>query len=149
MNVYKIETLEQRLGETFWQSRFTMILLSLFAGLALLLAAAGIYAVISYLAAQRTREIGIRMALGARPRDVLWMVTAEGVGVACAGVLLGALGAAALMRMLTTRLYGVTAADPLTFALVAVLLLAVTAAACFIPARRAARIDPVKALGLD
>ncbi len=148
MNVYQTMPLEQHLAETFWQSRFTMILLSLFAGLALVLAAAGIYAVISYLASQRTREIGVRMALGARPRDVLWMVTSQGVRLAVAGVALGSLGAAAMQRALATQLYGVSAADPLTFGVVAGVLLTVAAAACVVPAIRAARVDPIEALRL-
>ena len=89
MNVYLTMPLEQRVEEGLWQSRFTMILLTVFAVLALVLATAGLYAVISYLAAQRTQEIGIRLALGARPRDVLWMVTVQGVGLAGAGVAIG------------------------------------------------------------
>jgi putative ABC transport system permease protein len=149
MNVYMTATLEDRVGESYWQSRFTMILLSIFAALALALAAAGMYAVISYLAAQRTREVGIRMALGASPVDVLRLVVADGVAMAGAGVVLGGIGAVALGRVLATRLYGVSAVDPLTFAAVACLLLGVAAAASIVPALRAARIDPLRALHMD
>jgi putative ABC transport system permease protein len=149
MNVYMTATLEDRVGESYWQSRFTMILLSIFAALALALAGAGMYAVISYLAAQRTREVGIRMALGASPVDVLRLVVADGVGMAGAGVVLGGIGAVALGRVLATRLYGVSAVDPLTFAAVACLLLGVAAAASIVPALRAARIDPLRALHMD
>ncbi|HEV3197062.1 MAG TPA: ABC transporter permease [Bryobacteraceae bacterium] len=146
MNVYAVLPLEQRIAESYWQSRFTMILLSLFAALALVLSTAGIYAVISYLTAQRTREIGIRMALGARPADVLRMVTAEGIGLAILGVLFGVIASLGLGRLIASRLYGVAAADPLILASAAMLMLLVTAAACAAPAVRAARIDPVQAL---
>jgi len=146
MNVYAVMPLEKNIAESYWQSRFTMILLSLFAALALVLATAGIYAVISYLTAQRTREIGIRMALGARPADVLRMVTAEGVKLAILGVLFGVIASLGLGRLIASRLYGVTATDPLILASSAMLMLLVTAAACAVPALRAARIDPVRAL---
>jgi putative ABC transport system permease protein len=149
MNVYNTATMEERIGESNWQSRFTTILLSLFAGLALTLAAAGMYAVISYLAAQRTREIGIRMALGANPRDVLGMVVREGVAVAAIGVAVGAAGAAAMARVLAARVYGVGPLDPLTFSAVAGLLLIVAAAASILPAVRAAGVDPLAALHAD
>jgi len=146
MNVYALLPLEQRIAESYWQSRFTMILLSLFAALALVLATAGIYAVVSYLTAQRTREIGIRMALGARPADVLRMVTVEGIGLAILGVLFGVVASLGLGRLIASRLYGVTATDPLILSSAAMLMLLVAAAACTVPALRAARIDPVRAL---
>jgi len=146
MNVYQVLPLEQRVSESYWQSRFTMILLSLFAALALVLATAGIYAVISYLTAQRTREIGIRMALGARPTDVLKMVTAEGIGLASLGVLFGVIASLGLGRVIASRLYGVAATDPVILASAAALMLLVTIVACAVPAFRAARIDPVLAL---
>jgi putative ABC transport system permease protein len=149
MNVYYPATLDERLAESNWQSRFTMVLLSIFAGLALLLASTGMYAVISYLAAQRTREIGIRLALGATPGDVQRIVLAEGVGAAAAGVVAGAFATMAVGRVLTTHLYGVSPADPLTFAAVAAVLLGVAAVASVVPARRAARIDPLRALHTD
>lgn len=149
MNVYNSATMEQRIAESNWQSRFTMILLSIFAGLALALAAAGMYAVISYLAAQRTREIGIRMALGAAPGDVLRIVVAEGVGAAAAGVALGGLATLAFGQALAAHLYGVAPADLVTFAAVAAVLLSVAAAASILPARRAARVDPLRALHSD
>ena len=146
MNVYSIRTLEEAVAESYWQSRFTMVLLSVFAGMALALATAGLYAVISYLTAQRTQEIGIRMALGARPADVLWMVTGEGLGLAAAGLVCGVAGSLAVGRILASRLFGVTASDPITLTGVTLLLLLVAAAACAVPAFRAARIDPAIAL---
>ena len=146
MNVYSVRTLEDAVAESYWQSRFTMVLLSVFAGLALALAMAGLYAVISCLTAQRTQEIGIRMALGARPADVLWMITGQGLGLAAAGLVCGVAGSLALGRILASRLFGVTASDPATLTAVTLLLLLVAAAACAIPAFRAARIDPATAL---
>ncbi|HEY1340622.1 MAG TPA: FtsX-like permease family protein, partial [Bryobacteraceae bacterium] len=146
MNVYMTMPLEQRVQEGFWQSRFTMILLSVFAGLALALATAGLYAVISYLTSQRTQEIGIRMALGARPRDVLLIVTREGVLLAAAGVAIGGVASLVLGRLIATRLYGVQPADPATLGAVAGVLILAAAAACAIPAMRAARLDPGQAL---
>jgi len=149
MNVYYPATMDERLAESNWQSRFTMVLLSIFAGLALALASAGMYAVISYLAAQRTREIGIRMALGASPGDVQRIVLADGVRAAAAGVVVGALATIAAGRILAAHLYGVSPADPLTFAAVAAVLLGVAGAASVVPARRAARVDPLRALHMD
>jgi ABC-type antimicrobial peptide transport system permease subunit len=106
----------------------------------------GIYGVISYAVAQRTREIGVRMALGAAPRDVLRMVLDEGFRLVFAGVALGILFALAVTRLLTTMLYGVTAADPLIFSSVIAVLVVVSLSACYIPARRAMRVDPIVAL---
>ena len=149
MNVYRIMTLEQRVEGGRWQSRFTMILLTLFAALALVLATAGIYAVISYLALQRTREIGIRMALGARPADVLRMVTGQGVALAAVGVAFGLAASLAAGRVLASRLYGVTATDFLTLAAGSLLVLLVAAAASAGPAMRAASVAPSDALRRD
>jgi ABC-type antimicrobial peptide transport system permease subunit len=126
-----------------------MILLGTFAALALLLSSVGIYGVISYLVARRTQEIGIRIALGANRTDVLRLVLQNGMRVALAGVGLGILCALALTRMMAKMLYGVSATDPLTFLAVATVLLVVALAACYVPARRAMRVDPVIALRYD
>jgi putative ABC transport system permease protein len=126
--------------------RFSMTLLASFAALALVLAAAGIYGVISYTVGQRSSEIGIRMALGAQSRDVLRLILRQGMGVALAGIAAGLGGAFYLTRFLTTQLYGVRPTDALTFATIPVLLAAVALAASYIPARRATRVDPMIAL---
>jgi ABC-type antimicrobial peptide transport system permease subunit len=123
-----------------------MILLSIFAGLALTLAAFGIYSVIAYSVDRRTQEIGLRVALGARPRDVLRLVLAQGVSVAMTGVAFGLIGTFAFSRLMTGLLYGVTPTDPLTLAAVSIVLLAVAVAANYLPARRALRVDPMAAL---
>ena len=123
-----------------------MILLSVFAALALLLACVGIYGVISYLVGQRTHEIGVRVALGAQHSDVLRLVIGQGVGMALIGVGIGLGAALGLTRLMANQLFGISAHDPLTFAAVAVLLILVAAAACFLPARRAMRVDPIAAL---
>jgi ABC-type antimicrobial peptide transport system permease subunit len=123
-----------------------MSLLSLFATLALTLATVGIYGVISYAVSQRTREIGVRMALGANPRDVLRLILGEGLKLVLAGVALGIIAALAMTRLLATMLYGVSVTNPVIFSSVVVLLVAVSLAACFVPARRAMRVDPIVAL---
>jgi putative ABC transport system permease protein len=128
------------------QRRVTMLLLVVFAALALVLAAVGIYGVISYAVAQRTQEIGIRMALGAQRANVLRMVVGQAMGLALAGVLTGAAGALALTRLMQKLLFGVPAWDPLTFLAVSALLALVAAVAASVPGLRATRVDPVIAL---
>ena len=144
--VSDVRTLEQVVGEAVGPQRFAMMLLAAFAALALALAAVGIYGVIAYFVSQRTHEIGIRMALGARQTHVLGMVVRQALGLALAGAGLGLAGAFGLTRLLSGLLYSVRPTDPLTLALVTLVLLAVSALAGYIPARRATKIDPIVAL---
>jgi putative ABC transport system permease protein len=123
-----------------------MMLLSIFAGLAMILAAVGIYGVLSYTVVQRTHEIGIRMALGARMTDVFKLVVGQAMMMVLVGIGVGLLGSYFLTRVLTSLLYGVSATDPLTFAGVSLLLAAIALIACLIPARRAMKVDPMVAL---
>ena len=139
-------SMEQVLSHSLALRSFMMFLLGLFAALALVLASVGIYGVISFAVSQRTREIGVRMALGAHPRDVLRLILGEGLKLVLAGVVLGIIAALAMTRLLSTLIYGVSATDPLIFLSVVTLLVAVALAACFIPARRAMRVDPIVAL---
>ncbi|HEU0178331.1 MAG TPA: ABC transporter permease [Blastocatellia bacterium] len=144
--VYRIKTLEQYLGVAVAQPKFNALLLSLFAGLALLLTAIGLYGVMAYSVIQRAQEIGIRVALGAQTGDVLRMVLRHGLKLTALGLSIGLAAAYALTRYMRSQLFGVKAADPLTFAGVALLLVAVALMACWIPARRATKVDPLVAL---
>jgi ABC-type antimicrobial peptide transport system permease subunit len=138
--------MDEVVSNSFAARRLSMILLGVFAALALVLACVGIYGVISYLVGQRTHEIGVRMALGAQPGDVLWLVVGHGARMALLGVAIGIAAALGLTRLMASQLFGVSAHDPLTFAGVATLLILVAVAACYIPARRAMRVDPMVAL---
>jgi putative ABC transport system permease protein len=144
--ISNIGSMEDVMATARSRPRFLTLLLTLFSSLSLILAALGIYGVISYAVAQRTNEIGIRMALGARSGDVVRMIATGGVRLALAGAALGAAGAFALTRFLSGMLFGVSSLDPLTFVAMAVVLIAVTLLACYIPARRASRVDPLIAL---
>jgi putative ABC transport system permease protein len=144
--IYGAETLEQVAADSMAEPRMTASLVSLFGGLVLFLAVAGIYGVIAYWVTERTHEIGVRMALGAERRDVLRMVVGQGLRLALIGVAIGIAGAFVLTRFLASLLYGVKATDPLTFIAVSFILIAVALLACYIPARRAAKVDPMVAL---
>jgi putative ABC transport system permease protein len=141
-----IRTMDNLVSETVAQPRLQTGLLSLFAGIALLLAVVGLYGVLTYLVTQRTREIGVRIALGAQERNVLALVVGHGMKLALAGIALGVLLALALTRVINNLLYGVKPTDPLTFSLVSLLLVAIALLACWLPARRAARVHPMVAL---
>jgi len=141
-----VRSMDQVLAHSLSLRSFMMLLLSIFGGLALTLATVGIYGVISYAVSQRTREIGVRMALGARPADVLRMILAEGLKLVAVGVALGVAAALMLTRLLEGMVYGVSMRDPLIFVLVNFLLVTVSLAACYVPARRAMRVDPLVAL---
>ena len=144
--ITNVMTMDAVLSRSVWQQRFYAILFGVFAGLALLLASVGIYGVMSYAVAQRTQEIGIRMALGARTIDVLKLVIRNGMTLITVGVVLGLIGAVALTRLLTTFLFGVTPTDTVTFVAVSLVLIVVALLACYVPARRAAKVDPLVAL---
>jgi putative ABC transport system permease protein len=137
------------MAESLAERRFILVLLCSFAAVALVLAMIGIYGVISYLVSQRTQEIGVRMALGAQRSRVVGMIMSEGLSMTAAGVLIGAVAGFALLRVGQGMLYGVTTNDPVAVGGAALVLLVVAAVACFFPARRAARIDPMNALRVD
>ena len=141
-----VKTMEQWLTTSATQPRLTSILLSLFAGVALLIAAIGIYAVLTYSVSQRTREIGIRMALGATPRRVVELIVSEGMRVVLLGLVIGVAGGLALGRTVQSLVYDVGVHDPKIYVVVVAILAAVALAACFLPARRAAAVDPLVAL---
>ena len=144
--VADIMTMEQVAREPMAQQRMMMALLGAFAGLALVLSALGIYSVLSYTVAQRTREIGVRIALGAQRGNVLRLVVGSGVRLAILGIAVGIAVGLALTQLMTDLLYGVRATDPVTFGVVTVILGAVSLLACCIPARRAMKVDPIVAL---
>src|SRR5262249_5208112 len=137
---------QARLDEFYAPRRFNMLLFGVFALVALLLASVGIYGVLAYMVAQRTHEIGIRLALGAQTRYVLWLIVRQGLALTLIGVALGLVAAMALTRVLQNLLYGVSATDPATFASIGLLLFSVACVASFIPARRATKVDPLVAL---
>jgi putative ABC transport system permease protein len=141
-----IRTMEDIVSESVARQRFSMLLLGIFAALALVLAAVGIYGVMSYSVAQRTREFGIRMALGARRSDVLRLAVGQGVKLVLIGIAIGLGAAFILTRVMSSLLFGVSATDPLTFITISLVLTGVAALASFIPARRATKIDPMLAL---
>jgi predicted permease len=147
--IYAVRTMDEAMSKTVAERRFAMRLLGLFAVVALLLSAIGLYGVVAYSVAQRGREIGIRIALGARPADVRRMLLREGARLTALGVCLGLGGALLLTRLMSSLLYGVGPRDPVTFLLVPGVLAAVALAATDLPARRASRVDPVRALRSD
>jgi putative ABC transport system permease protein len=144
--VFNVRTMEQIVAQSVAARRFSMLLLTVFAIVALALASLGIYGLMSYAVAQRTREIGVRMALGAQLSDVLKLVLGQGMKLAFVGVALGLVASMALTRTIKNLLFGISASDPLTFAAIALLLVLVALLACFIPAHRATKVDPLVAL---
>ena len=144
--IYNVRTMHEIRSESVASERLNLTLLSIFAGIALVLAVVGIYGVMSYTVTQRTHEIGIRMAIGAQPRDVFKMVIGQGMFLALIGVGLGLIGAFALTRLMASMLYDIAPTDPVTFAVIALLLITVALLACFIPGRRATKVDPVISL---
>jgi putative ABC transport system permease protein len=144
--VYEIETIEDVISASIAPRRFAMALLAVFAGLALVLAAIGLYGVIAYTVSRRTREIGVRVAMGAQRNDVFSLVVRQGLGMSLLGCLLGIGGAFALTELLSGLLYGVTSRDPVTFLVASLVLMLVSFVACAVPALSATRVDPIRAL---
>ena len=144
--VFNVMPLTKLSANTVWQSRVWGLLLGIFSGIALVLATAGIYAVVAYFVTQRTREIGVRIALGAQWRDVLKLVLTNGMLLVTIGLTIGLVGAFALTRLMTTLLFEVSPTDPITFGVVALSVILATLLACYIPARRATKVDPLVAL---
>ncbi len=144
--MFGVQTMEEIIADSLAARRVSMIVLCVFAALALGLASMGIYGVISYLVGQRTHEIGIRMALGARQSDVLRQILGESMKMTAIGIFIGLLAALGLTRLMANLLFGVSATDPVTFVGVGTILAIVAMAACYVPARRATRVDPIVAL---
>jgi predicted permease len=144
--VYSMLTMEQRLSGSLGRRRLNMLLLASFSGLALALAAVGIYGVVAYLVTERTHEIGIRLVLGASPQTVVLMIMKRGLLWVGLGIFVGFLGSIGLRRVIASELYGITPSDPATFVLVALVLTGVAMMACWVPARRATAVDPAVAL---
>jgi putative ABC transport system permease protein len=141
-----VRTMDERIGRSLSSRRFSMVLIALFAGLALTLAAVGIYGIVAYSVTERTHEIGVRVALGAQRRDVMAMVVRQGMAMTLVGTAIGVAASAALARLMSSLLFGVSAVDPATFVAIPLLLIAVALAACYVPARRAMRVDPLQTL---
>ncbi|HEV2668618.1 MAG TPA: ABC transporter permease, partial [Blastocatellia bacterium] len=144
--IYEPQTMNEVIADSLARRRFTLILLNAFAAVALSMASVGLYGVISYLVGQQTQELGIRLALGAQRADMLLLVLSQGMKMTLGGVALGLLAALGLTRLLAQMLFGVSATDPVTFAGIALMLVAVALAACFVPAWRASKVDPLVAL---
>ena len=144
--IYNIATMTERIGEQTARNRFTSWLMGIFAGVALLLATVGVYGVMSYAVSRRTQEIGLRMALGANRPQVLRLIIGQGLPLILAGILVGLAVSFGLTRLISTLLYGVTPTDRLTFASVTALLALIALFACWLPALRASRVDPLEAL---
>jgi putative ABC transport system permease protein len=144
--IHNISTMEQRLSQSIAPQRFVALLLSLFATLALIQALIGIYGVMSYAVTQRRQELGIRMALGAHPGDILSLVLRRGMKLTLIGMALGLMGAVASTRLLRDMLFGIKPIDPLTFAAMTLLVMCISLVACFLPARRATKVDPMNVL---
>jgi putative ABC transport system permease protein len=144
--ITNVQTIGQIIDQGLWAPEMGAALLTVFGGLAMVLAAVGVYGVLAFSVTQQTREIGIRMAMGAERRDVLGLVVGQGLKLAAAGVALGILVSLGLTRQLSSLLFGVSAYDPLTYGGVTLILVIVALLACYIPARRATRVDPLIAL---
>jgi putative ABC transport system permease protein len=144
--IYSIRTMEKIRSDSLASERLNLALLGLFAALALALAVVGLYGVMSYVVAQRTHEIGVRLALGAQARDVFTLIVGQGAKLTLSGVALGLCGALAVTRLIRQLLFGVSPTDPLTFTALALLLTLVALIACWLPARRATKVDPLIAL---
>jgi ABC-type antimicrobial peptide transport system permease subunit len=144
--MYSVRTMDDRVQESLARRRFSMLLLGIFAGVALVLATIGIYGVMAYLVNQGTREIGIRMAIGATQREIVRLVVFQGMTLAVAGVGIGLAAAFVFARLMRSLLFGISTADPVTFAGISLLLTFVALLVTYIPARRAARIDPILCL---
>jgi len=146
LRVYEIETLEQYASQSLWKLRWQASLLAVFGGLAMLLAAVGLYGVVAYTVAQRTREIGVRIAMGAQRADVMWMVLGRGLGITAIGIGVGLLLSAGVTQLLAMLLYGMSPLEPVAFAVASLGWLTVAMLASYVPARRAMKVDPVVAL---